>query len=186
MADCIKIGSTSIKDFKVGNSNCKIYLGDKLLFGQPSISYTVDLESQWEESTSYGDISDASNYEFYQSYSNKGVQSSMAEMKIIITGYDSFSFKVRSYAEARYDFVTVLNIDDESTRSSWPTNPTAGTGTWASGYVKYNGKTANSSSVWNTVTFDDLGGGEHTIRIVYGKDYSTNSNDDRGYVAIPK
>lgn len=37
MADSIKIGSLNISSFKVGSSDCKVYLGDTLLYpqGQP-------------------------------------------------------------------------------------------------------------------------------------------------------
>lgn len=40
--------------------------------------------------------------------------------------------------------------------------------------------------IWYDVTFNNLDGGEHKIMITYGKNSSTHSYDDRGYLAIPK
>ena len=39
---------------------------------------------------------------------------------------------------------------------------------------------------YTPVTFEDIGGGEHTITIIYRKDVSGNVYDDRGYVLIDK
>ena len=130
---------------------------------------TVNLNSQWQTSTSYGSISDTQNYDFYESFSNKGVDSSTARMFITINGYTSFTFKVRNYSESNYDYVVVNNLDD-----------TTSTG----GYYSNQGK--SSSTTWYNVTFDNIDGGEHIITVVYRKDSSGSYDDDRGYVAIPK
>lgn len=145
--------------------------------------FQVDLNSQWQTSTSYGNISNAGNYDFYQSSSNYHVTNGKATMFITINGYTSFTFKVRNYSESSYDFVVVNNIDD-TTIPKW--RPTVGSGTASGGYVYYSNKGKSSSVTWYDVTFDDLDGGEHIITITYGKDSGGNSNDDRGYVAIPK
>ena len=51
MADTIKIGSLDISAFKVGSSDCKIYLGDTLLYPQSQPSYK--LVAQYSDSTEY-------------------------------------------------------------------------------------------------------------------------------------
>lgn len=147
--------------------------------------FQVDLNSQWQTSTSYGSISstDAENYDFYESFSNKGVNNGKAMMFITINGYTSFTFKVRNYSESSFDFVVVNNLDDRSI-PTW--RPNVGSGTASSGRVYYSNKGKSSSTTWYDVTFNNLDGGEHTITVTYGKDGSGNSNDDRGYVAIPK
>lgn len=132
-------------------------------------STTVDLNSQWQTSTSYGNISDTGNYDFYESFSNKGVDNSTARMFITIIGYTSFTFKVRNYSESGFDYVVVNNLDD-----------TTSTG----GY--YSNQSKSSSTTWYDVTFNNIDGGEHIITVVYRKDSSASSYDDRGYVAIPK
>ena len=146
-------------------------------------SFQVDLNSQWQESTSYGSISDTGNYDFYQSFSNKGVSSRAATMFIKIDGYTSFTFKVRNYSESNWDYVVVNNLDD-TTIPKW--RPNEGSGTASSGKVYYSNQSKSSSTTWHDVTFNNLDGGEHYITVTYGKDGSGNSGSDRGYVAIPK
>ena len=146
-------------------------------------SIAVNLNSEWQTSTSYGNISDTQNYDFYQSSSNKGIHNRTATMFIKINGYTSFTFKVRNYSEPSWDYVVVNNLDDRSI-PKW--QPAVGSGTASSGSVYYSNKGKSSSTSWYDVTFANLDGGEHYITVTYGKDGSGNSYDDRGYVAIPK
>ena len=146
--------------------------------------FTVDLNSQWQNSTSYGSLSsDTANYDFYESFGNYNVSNEKATMFITIYGYASFTFKVRNYSENNYDYVVVNNLDD-TTVPSW--QPSVGSGTASSGKVYYTNKGNSSNTTWYDVTFNDLDRGEHIITVTYGKDGSGHSNDDRGYVAIPK
>ena len=146
-------------------------------------SIAVNLNSQWQTSTSYGNISDTRNYDFYESYSNLYVDNGKATMFITINGYTSFTFKVRNYSESYFDYVVVNNLDDRSI-PRW--QPTVGSGTASSGKVYYSNVDKSSSTDWYDVTFDNIDGGEHIITVTYGKDPSGNDYDDRGYVAIPK
>ena len=148
--------------------------------------FTVDLNSQWQDSTSYGSLSsDTANYDFYESFGNYTVNNGKATMFITIGGYASFTFKVRNYSasESSYDYVVVNNLDD-TTVPSW--QPSVGSGTASSGKVYYTNKGNSSNTTWYDVTFNDLDRGEHIITVTYGKDGYVNSGDDRGYVAIPK
>ncbi len=146
--------------------------------------FTVDLNSQWQNSTSYGSLSsDTANYDFYESFGNYNVSNGKATMFITIDGYASFTFKVRNYSENSYDYVVVNNLDD-TTVPSW--QPSVGSGTASSGKVYYTNRGKSSNKTWYDVTFNDLDSGEHIITVTYGKDSIVNSNDDRGYVAIPK
>lgn len=132
-------------------------------------SFQVNLNSQWQTSTSYGSISDTGNYDFYESFSNKGVNFSTAKMFITINGYTSFTFKVRNYSESNWDYVVVNNLDDTTSEGGY-----------------YSNKGLSSSTTWYDVTFNNIDGGEHIITVIYRKDPSGSQNDDRGYVAIPK
>lgn len=145
--------------------------------------YQVDLNSQWQTSTSYGNIADTGSYDFYQSFSNYHVDSGKATMFITINGYTSFTFKVRNFSESSWDYVVVNNLDD-TTIPSW--QPNVGSGTASSGKVYYSNKSKSSSETWHDVTFSNLDSGEHIITVTYGKDSSGSYDDDRGYVAIPK
>lgn len=148
--------------------------------------YNADLNSQWQDSTSYGSLSsDTSNYDFYESFGNHNVNGGKATMFITINGYASFTLKVRNYSdsESNYDYVVVNNLDD-TTVPSW--QPNVGSGTASSGKVYYTNKGKSSNTTWYDVTFNGLDKGEHIITVTYGKDSIVNSGDDRGYVAIPK
>ncbi len=146
-------------------------------------SIAVNLNSQWQTSTSYGNISDTGNYDFYESYSNYHVNNGKATMFITIKGYTSFTFKVRNYSENNWDYVVVNNLDDRSI-PTW--RPNVGSGTASSGKVYYSNQSKSSSGTWHDVTFNNLDGGEHYITVTYGKDGGGNVSADRGYVAIPK
>lgn len=152
-------------------------------WGEITEYFQVNLNSQWQTSTSHGNISNPGNYDFYESFSNYHVHNSRATMFIKIYGYTSFTFKVRNNSESNWDYVVVNNLDD-TTIPTW--QPAVGNGTASSGRVYYSNKGKSSTTTWYDVTFDNLDGGEHTITVTYGKDGSGNSNDDRGYVAIPK
>ena len=41
-------------------------------------------------------------------------------------------------------------------------------------------------SNYKKVTYSNLDGGQHFVEILFRKDGSVNSNQDRGYVLIPK
>lgn len=166
---------------KVGDTKYKYKNGEWV---EITREFKVDLNSQWQNSTSYGSLSsDTANYDFYESFGNYNVSNGKATMFITIDGYQSFTFKVRNYSENNYDYVVVNNLDD-TTVPSW--QPSVGSGTASSGKVYYTNKGKSSNTTWYDVTFNGLDGGEHIITVTYGKDGSGHSNDDRGYVAIPK
>jgi hypothetical protein len=56
--------------------------------------------------------------------------------------------------------------------------------------VKAHTRTTQNSGTdfysYTPVTYENIGGGEHTITIVYRKDSSGNYYDDRGYILIDK
>ena len=138
--------------------------------------FSVDLNDQWQTSTSYGNLSgESANYEFYESFSNKGVNSGLASMIITFKDYDTFTLKVRNYSESSYDYVVVNKLDD-LTPPTWQPNASS---------VQYRNISKSSQTTWYDVQFTDLTAGEHKILITYGKDTSGNNGEDRGYVAIP-
>lgn len=125
---------------------------------------TINLNNQWSGSTSYGNLSSASTeYYFYESFSNYGVHNATATTYITLNNMGTIWFYVRSYAESSYDYVTVT-LD---------------------GSQIYNGSSKQSATVWQKVTAN-AGAGLHMLAINYRKDSSVSSNDDRGYLAVPK
>lgn len=143
--------------------------------------YIVDLNGQWRESVNISNP-DSSLYEgVYESFSNYNINSSCATMTIKIVNIETFTIYIRSYAEAYYDYVMVSQLDktiDQNT--SYLYNE----------LVKAHTRTTQTSQTgiynYTPVVFENIGGGEHTICIIYRKDSSGYSGDDRGYVLIDK
>lgn len=135
--------------------------------------YSVNLNDQWRLSE---EIPNPDTYAFdgvYESFSNWNVNSATADMSIEIENKNEFSFYIRSYGEAGYDYIQVYELDKEYTGNVYATTkdkPNSNTGIGA----------------YQQVTFTNIPAGKHTIYIRYRKDGSGNKNADRGYVLIPK
>ena len=102
-------------------------------------------------------------------------------MTITITGYSEFSLYIRSYAESNYDYVMVSQLDKTITHSS-----TYSDATLVKAYTRGNQQSGTAISNYTLVKYENIDGGEHTITVVYRKDSSTDSNDDKGYILIKK
>ena len=133
----------------------------------PSIS--INTNGQWQ---SYSSGLSSSSYYSYQSYSNYHVHSSTATMYLTISGYDTFTLYIRSYAESSCDYTIAYEVDSSTSVKSN-----------TSGYQYSDG---TSLSSYKRVDYTGLGGTSHTIRIDYKKDYSIHDGYDRGYLVIPK
>jgi hypothetical protein len=133
--------------------------------------YSINLNNQWQLSTSYSNFDSLTYDGIYESFSNKGVPSSSANCIITIEGYENFTLYIGSYAESSYDYTIAFNVDstiiEKVTTKSFQYSPT-------------------SISNFKKVEYTNLDGGVHTIQITYKKDGSDNSNNDRGYLLIPK
>ena len=144
-------------------------------------AYTVDLNDNWQLSTRVKNP-DNSKYEgVYESFSNYNVNSGAAIMTITLNNLDEFTLYIRSYAETYYDYVMVSQLDQ---------NIDGNTSYQYNAAVKAHTRTTQNSGTdfysYTPVTYENIGGGEHVITIVYRKDESGNSYDDRGYVLIDK
>ena len=96
-------------------------------------------------------------------------------MSFTIKGYSNFTFYIRSNAETTCDYVMVGSTNSVPTRTS--------------NYASTSGKQNSGTQLYNytPVTFNNLNiSTSYTIYVVYTKDGSLDSNDDRGYVLIPK
>lgn len=144
-------------------------------------SYTVNLNSQWQLSSTISNP-DSSLYEgVYQSYANKGVNNSGDSMYIDIDGYTNFKLYIRSYAESSYDYVMVSQLDKTLAYNSSYSDTTL-----VKAHTRGNQKSGTTINDYTLVEFTDIPSGSHRIQIIYRKDSSANSGDDRGYVLIPK
>lgn len=124
-------------------------------------SYTVEAVS----GASYGFALNSSGY--YES-GNKGKHSTAAVCKVVfnMATAATVTISVINYAESRYDYGLLSNIDTTLTTSEAAD----------SSGVHWNGRSNNSSSV-QTVSYD-VPEGEHFIYIKFRKDNSASSNND--------
>lgn len=144
-------------------------------------SYTVNLNGQWEATTAIPNP-DSTLYDgVYRSSSNYNVNSGVSTMYIDISGYSEFTLYIRSYAESNYDYVMVSQLDQTITGSTTYSDTTL---------VKAHTRGIQTSgtiiSYYTEVKYTNIDGGSHRITILYRKDGSSHSFDDRGYVLILK
>ena len=142
-------------------------------------SYTVVLNDQWRKSSTISNP-DSTKYDgVYESYSNYNVNSGVAIMYIDIVGYTNFKLYIRSYAEDYFDYVMVSQLDKTITGSSSYSDTTL-----IKAHTRNNQQSGTTISSYTLVEFDNIDGGSHRITVLYRKDGSGNSYDDRGYLLI--
>lgn len=145
-----------------------------------SRSYTVNLNNNWRKSTSISNPNSSLYDGVYESYSNFNVSSTAAAMYIDISGYESFKLYIRSYAESSYDYVMVSKLDETIENDTLYSSPKV----MASTRAAQSSGTAISN--YKLVEFTGIDKGKHRITILYRKDGSQHSGEDRGYLIIPK
>ena len=136
--------------------------------------------SQWVLNTALNP--DASVYDgVYQSNKNKGVANSYDSLYIDIVGYETFQLYIRSYAESNYDYVMVSQLDKSITNNTSYSDYTS-----VKGHTRGKQQSGTTIDKYTLIEFTNIDGNEHRIQVIYQKDSSSNSGDDRGYVLIPK
>ena len=127
-------------------------------------SYSINLNNgQWIDSGTTVDghtvyKSDAGSYNI-----NDGTSTAI----ITVTGYTTFTIYIRSFAESSYDYTEAFAIDTTASRNK--------------GAFTTKGKQSATTYIECTYALD---GGTHTIQVMYSKDSSQHSDDDRGYFYI--
>ena len=137
-------------------------------------------DSQWVLNTALNP--DVSVYDgVYQSDKNKGVSNSYDSLYIDIVGYETFQLYIRSYAESNYDYVMVSQLDKSITNNTSYSDSTS-----VKGHTRGKQQSGTTIDKYTLIEFTNIDGNEHRIQVIYQKDSSSNSGDDRGYVLIPK
>lgn len=195
--DSVVVNFTCISDFKTIDTNQQLpHIG--LTFGGdaatlPSIggactvsvqrlpdripTYSIDLGDEWRLSSTVPNP-DAIGYEGpYESFSNYNVHGGVSTMKIYLHDCETFTLYIRSYAESNYDYVMVSQLDKEITGTTSYSNTSL-----VKAHTRGNQKSGTDIGSYTMVTYSGIGGGSHEITIVYRKDSSGNTGDDRGYV----
>lgn len=118
----------------------------------------------------------------YQSDSSHNVNNAWDTAKITLSGYDTFTLHVASYAESTYDYVLVSTLNNDYLASCTSTSA------MRSAYNNTQYTKAYTRGKQNTieeVVFDNLDSSqEYYFYIIYQKDSSTNTSEDRGYFYI--
>ena len=107
---------------------------------------------------------------------NVGVSNSKSVVKIKFKGYKNFTVYIRSYASAYSGYTIASTLDAY-------TYPTGSYDTYARADTRGNQKSGTTISDYTKVEYEN-DGGEHFIYIVYRKDSSAASGDDKGYFLI--
>lgn len=150
-------------------------------------NYSIETD-EWEKVSLPSTISSTDYDGVWRSVSNYNVNNSFATMWIHIQGYNSFKFYIRSYAESNYDYVMVSNPGygitnntsySDTTQVYAHTRGNQNADTSINGYTEVSFNFALNNYISNS-------DGSYTIQVIYRKDNSQHTNDDRGYVIIPK
>lgn len=145
-----------------------------ITISQTSKDYVVDLNNgQWAVSSTSGPNGET----VYMSDSSWNVNSGASRAYIHLLGGSSFTLKVKTYGQRYYDYLVVSELDKTPTKTS-STGGTTGN--------KWSGYSISSGTTWYDVIYNNLDGEEHVITLLYSKNASTNSGDDRGYFYIPE
>ena len=133
------------------------------------INSTVDLNSEWVSD------SEDSNYTYFKSNSNVGVEDSYSQCKVTWSNLTFITFKYMSSSEIGYDYLCVGKLDGEKFTSQ----PSDGDDN-----VYLSAKDKESGTYYEfTVECDE---GEHHIWFCYRKDGSGLQGEDRGFIGVPK
>lgn len=120
----------------------------------------------------------------YQSNGSYHVGNAWDTAKITFSGYETFTLDIRSYAEGNYDYILVsqLNNDYLANCTSTSSMRSAYSNTT---YTKAYTRGKQSATNYEKVTFSGLDPtAEYYFYVIFQKDGSGDSNDDRGYFYI--
>ncbi len=128
--------------------------------------YSLDLgNGQWADTGSK-----VNNNTVYQSDAGSyHVNNGTSTATITLTGYRKFVVYIRSNAESSYDYTIASVLDAAATRGGNTVQSTSG---------------KQSSSTYYKAEYTISDNNPHTIQIMYTKDGSQNSGDDRGYFYV--
>ena len=130
----------------------------------------------WQEATITNPVQEYYMYqsENYRSYPTYSV------MKVTVSGRNSYTFYINSYAYSSYDYTIVSTLD----ATNYPQTSSS-----AYAYANTSDFQRNpgtfSTNYWRTVTFNLPDEGEHHFYIVFRNYSSYSYNNDRGYVLLP-
>lgn len=142
---------------------------------------SVDLNSQWQQSTSQTNPNPQTLLGVYESNSNYHVHNAYAKTYVRLSGYSEVTIYIRSYAESTYDYTIAFNLDTDWTSTSVPSSTSTGVKAHTSG-KQQSGQALTAYTEVNYTGIDP--NTSHFICVVYRKDGSTSRDTDRGYLLV--
>ena len=147
-----------------------VYEGGKLneyVPPTPTQISKVYMHSQWVNS---GTVSDRT---LFKSNSNYHVANSVARCTVYFKGFSSYTLMCRSNGEVNYDYLEVGNLNVSNISRN------------GSNKISFKGNA--SASTYTAVTWTGLNEDtEYFVELIYSKDSSADSNEDRGFFYIPE
>lgn len=158
----------------------KIYLSETVVWtreleGDDNI--TINLNG-WKESQ-ISNPDETLYYGVYESASNYQINNTAALMYITINNSPDFRLYIRSCSEIPFDTVVVSQLD-QTIDNNTDLNDTS----LVAGYCDTSNCNTNLSDYQLIELPND--GLTHTVTVMYRKDGTTSSEDDKGYILIPK
>ena len=140
---------------------------------------SVDISNEnWRLSQTQENPDPTQYFGVYESNSNHGVHNEYAKTYVKMNGIDEITLYIRSWAESVCDYTIAFNPDVDVT-----SNPSSSSAN-VKAHTNGNQKSGQALSSYTAVTYTGLDGGQHYICVVYRKDGSVNTNDDRGYLLV--
>ena len=159
-----------IPDEYIYNEADNKYYQKLVAYDEPiEINSTVDLNSEW------GSDTEDSNYKYFKSKSNVGVDDSYSQCKVTWSNLTSITFKYMSSSEICCDYLCVGHLDGEKFTSQ----PSDGDDNV---YLSTCDKISGTYYEF-TIECDE---GEHHIWFCYQKDGGGNEGEDHGFIGVPK
>lgn len=109
--------------------------------------------------------------------SSYNVNNGYSLAKVTFFGYEIFDFYYTSYAESSYDYLLISKLGED-----WSNADSSLDYSYTSVYLHTRGKQSTTFTQGKFVDLDPTV--EYSFWIMYRKDSSVNSNDDRGYFGI--
>lgn len=142
---------------------------------------SVDLNSQWRQSTSQTNPDPQTLLGVYESNSNYHVDNKYAKTYVRLSGYSEATIYIRSYAESSYDYTIAFNLDTDYTSTSVPSYNSAG----VKAHTRRNQWSSQALTAYTEVNYTGIDPtASHFICVVYRKDGSASSGNDRGYLLV--
>lgn len=142
---------------------------------------SVDLNSQWQQSTAQENPDPQTLLGVYESNSNYHVDNQYAKTYVRLSGYSEVTIYIRSYAESSYDYTIAFNLDTDWTSTSVPSSGSTGVKAHTSGKQQ----SGQALTAYTEVKYTGIDlAASHFICVVYRKDSSVYSGTDRGYLLV--